>query len=111
MLKVCYSKSLVDQNRGGKNELATLHMYNAGGETAKQQHAGIMADPQGYGHEGGMAGGHKGGEAAKARGAGVMADPQGYGHKGGETAKARGAGVMADPQGYGHEGGKATGGE
>lgn len=35
-----------------------------------------------------------GGEAAKQKGAGVMADPQKYGHQGGETAKQMGAGVM-----------------
>lgn len=35
-----------------------------------------------------------GGEAAKQKGAGVMADPQKYGHQGGETAKQMGAGIM-----------------
>ena len=36
-----------------------------------------MADPSGFGREGGQTGGHAGGEAAKERGAGVMADPAG----------------------------------
>ena len=48
-----------------------------GGEAAKEKGAGIMADPAGYGREGGKAGGHKGGEAAKEKGAGITADPSG----------------------------------
>jgi hypothetical protein len=36
-------------------------------------------------------------ETAKERGAGVMADPSGFGKQGGEKAKEMGAGVMVGP--------------
>ncbi|PRW56682.1 hypothetical protein C2E21_4574 [Chlorella sorokiniana] len=96
----------------------------------QQQHsphaAGIMADPSGFGQQGGEAAKMSQATTTDAllpclpafpsppstvvheKGAGIMADPASFGHEGGEAAKEKGAGIMADPSGFGKKGGEAA---